>query len=323
MKKLKVLSAILYCFMLIFLQGCNGSSLISERLKSLELLTAKEEKANLQMSKEVLNCFSDNDAQGLKSLLCLKTQGLADIDEQISAGFDFFKGKVISFDEKDMSGYEGESIDYGETTFLERAWSINNIKTDADETYKIHIRDYYICENDKAREGISQITITSSTEQELVIGYQWPLHDNDGRDMSVEIVKKFDARDKNGLKAILCATTLDIEDIDKQIQGGFDLYEGKATWGKVGTDQQGHELYDGTHDWHASVSDDETIANGEPTRTSIDVQIDNIETDLGRIYRITFYANLLNKDDETSEGIEQIIIESDDGIKQVIGERLD
>jgi hypothetical protein len=141
--------------------------------------------------------------------------------------------------------------------------------------------------------------------------------------MSVEIVKKFDARDKNGLKAILCATTLDIEDIDKQIQGGFDLYEGKATWGKVGTDQQGHELYDGTHDWHASVSDDETIANGEPTRTSIDVQIDNIETDLGRIYRITFYANLLNKDDETSEGIEQIIIESDDGIKQVIGERLD
>ncbi|MDF2820128.1 MAG: hypothetical protein K0R15_569 [Clostridiales bacterium] len=323
MKKLKILCAILYCFMLIFLQGCNGSSLITERLKSLELLIAKEEKANLQMSKDVLNCFNDDDAQGLKSLLCLKTRGLVEIDEQISACFDFFKGKVISFDEKDMSGYEGKSIEYGETTFLERVWSINNIITDTDETYEIHIRDYYICENDKAREGISQITITSSTEQELVIGYRWPLHDNEGRDMSIEIVKKFDARDKNGLKVMLCATTLDIEDIDKQIQAGLDFYEGKATWGKVGTDYQGHELYNGKHDWYSSVSDDETIVNGVPTRTSIDVQIYNIETDLGNIYKITFYADLLNKDDETREGITQIIIESDDGIKQVIGERLD
>lgn len=323
MKKLRLLCAISCCAMLVFLQGCSFSSLISERLKLLEKVTIREEKENLQTSKDVLDCFSNDDAQSLRSLLCLKTQGLSDIDEQISAGFDFFKGKVISFDDKDMSGSEDRSIEYGETTFLERAWSIKNIKTDAtDEIFEFIIRDFYICEDDKEREGIAQITIKGRPGHELVIGYRWPSYDSEGRDMSLQIIKLFDAKDMDGLKAMLCATTLGIADIDKQIQEGFDFYKGKSIDDIVGKDN-GHNIHDGRLDWHASVSDDETISNGRPTSTSIDAQIDNIITDTGEHYKITFYANLLNKSDENSVGISQIIITSDDGCEQIIGERLE
>ena len=41
----------------------------------------------------------------------LKTQGLTDIDQQILASFDFSTGSVISFDEKDITGYESEAIE--------------------------------------------------------------------------------------------------------------------------------------------------------------------------------------------------------------------
>ena len=65
------------------------------------------------------------------------------------------------------------------------------------------------------------------------------------------------------------------------------------------------------------------MKNGKPTRTSITVINENIETDANKTYKIEFHANLLYIGDETRKGITQIIITDGEGKKIVIGERLD
>ncbi|SHO51614.1 DUF5104 domain-containing protein [Anaerocolumna xylanovorans] len=244
-------------------------------------------------------------------------QGLTDIDEQIQAGFDLFKGKVVSFN-KDLLGSEEKSIEHGKTTLLERYWFVKDILTDTDEVYEIDINAYIIYENDKNREGISQITVTGSDGTEYKIGYKWPSYYREGSDMSYKVINAFSENDIDGLKSMFCAKTLEIADIDEQIQKGFDFFEGKATMGKV----EGENIvYDGNHDYDTSVSENEIVKNNEPTQTSITVLNENIETDAGKVYKIEFYAYLLHAENETYKGISQIVIISDDGTKQVIGEK--
>lgn len=312
MKKLNVL--IVSCVMVMALLSACGSG----RLDILYSDMANMEKSNLEITNDVLGCFSENDAEGLKVLLCAKTQGLTDIDEQILTAFDFFEGEVISFDDY-LLGYESESTENGKTTFLERSWNIKDIITNEGAAYNIFINVYSICKDDKNREGISQITITRSDDTELKIGYEWPVYYDEGRDMASKVINAFSENNMDDLKYMLCSKTLEMTYIEAQIQMGLEFFEGEATKGKV----EGKNItYDGRHDYHTSVSDDEIVQNGEPISTSITVFNENIETDAGKIYEIEFYAYLLNTDDETYEGISQIIISSDDGRECVIGERV-
>lgn len=190
MKSIKVICAILSFVLIELLTSCGSLPSQSERLMLLNSNTATEKVENLQMSQDVIKSINGKDTQGLKALFCLKTQELTDIDDQILACFDFIKGAVTSFDEKNITGYEGETIKDGEISYLERSWRIKDIVTDEKETYEIYINQFRICENDKRREGISQITITNSDNTEMVVGYRWPNYDNKGREMSAEIIKK-------------------------------------------------------------------------------------------------------------------------------------
>jgi hypothetical protein len=321
MKISKVICVVLSCAVVMSLTGCNLINGIQNRAKLLTSEVANMGNSNLKISKEVLRCFSENDTKGLKDLLCAKTLGLPDIDEQILVGFNSFKGKVISFNQ-DLLGYEGDDIENGKKVFLERSWNIENIETDADKTCEIYIYQYVICDNDKTREGISQITITNSDGTEFTIGYKWPIYYNDGRDMSYKVVKAFSDKDMDGLKSMFCAKTLKAADIDAQIQMGLSFFKGKATMGKTGT-VDGHDTFDGNHDYRTYVTDHEIVKSHEPICTSISVMNENIETDTGKIYKIEFYAYLLNNGDEAYKGISQIIIINGDGTKQIIGERLD
>ncbi len=314
----KVICAILSCAMVMLSSGCSFFD-IPTRGKMLDSEVTNMKKSNLEITKDVLNCFSGKDAKALKTLLCEKTQGLTDIHEQILAGFDLFKGKVTSFNEY-VSGYEGDSTENGRKTLLERSWNVEDIVTDVGGVYKISINAYITNEDDKKKEGISQITITCSDGKKLEIGYKWPSYYSEGRDMSCKVIKAFSENDMDGLKSMLCAKTLGKVDIDAQIRAGLSFFEGKATKGKV---EGEYTVYDGNHDYHTSVSDDEIVKNNKPTRTSITVLNENIETDASKIYKIEFYAYLLCIDDETCKGISQIIITGDDGRKHVIGERLD
>lgn len=316
MKNKRIIFLILICFMLMLLQGC---SFLQSRLRMLESELNSASEYKLEIANNVLNCFSEDDETALKALLCTKTVGLEDIDDQIQTGFDLFKGKVISFNDKFL-GYEGKSTEYGRTTRLERAWSVEEIVTDSGDEYEIYISSYVIYEEDKNREGISKIIITCSDGTEYQIGYEWPSYYKEGSELSHKVVTALSENDIDGLKSMFCGKTLDIVDINEQVQNGLNFFEGKATMGKV---EGKNIVYDGNHDFHTTVSDDEIVKNYEPTRTSISVFNENIETNSGKIYSMEFYAYLLYTGDESFEGISQITIISEDGTKQVIGERLD
>lgn len=271
-----------------------------------------------ELSEVIVSCFSESNTDILKNMFCVKTQKLSDIDEQILEGFDFFEGKVISFDDKVLA-YEGSHVENGKKTFLERGWPVKKIKTDAGRTYELYIRVYFIYEQDKNREGISQISITREDGKELEIGYIWPDHYNEGSDMSRKIVGMFDDGDKAGLETLFCAKSLETADISQQIQEALDFYQGVAIAGKV---DDSNTLYDGKHDYHTSVSDDEVVKNHKPISTTIATHISNIETNAGKTYEMDFYAYILCVDDETLKGISQIIITDDNGNKRIIGERI-
>ena len=154
-------------------QGCGP---LPSRVDMLNALAAKEQKENLETSKNLLDCFSSKNAEGLKELLCKRTRDLADIDDQILASFDFFSGSVVSFDENKLSGTEDSSIRKGKTTRLVRSWNIYDITTDTGDIYEIYVHKYYIWLDDISREGISQVSIYSSGEK-LTIGRKWPSYD--------------------------------------------------------------------------------------------------------------------------------------------------
>lgn len=319
MEKFKKMHIILALVMVMaLLSGCN---IVSSRLRQLNEETASTSKSNLETSNSLLDCFSQNDVEGLKALLCVKTQALSDIDEQIQKCFEFFGGTVDSFGDI-KSGYEGKSTSYGKTTLHERSWSIHDIANSNGETYEIYISAWIICEEDANREGIAKIVLTRNSDgEELEIGYKWPRHYNDGRDLSVKVVNAFSEHDVNGLTSLLCAKALEIENIDEQIQAAIAFFEGIATKGKIGT-RDGRDLYDGNHDYHTSVSDYEIVENYEPVHTSIAVFIENIETDADQVYTIEYYSFLLDADDD-SEGISQIIITNNDGDERIIGKKIE
>jgi hypothetical protein len=108
-------------------------------------------------------------------LLCPKTHDLTDTDQQILAAFKLFDGKVTSFN-KDLLGYEGDDTEYGIKILLDRDWDIKDIVTDVGNKYTIQIHTYNICDADKSRVGITDITITSSDGTNLQIGYGWPFY---------------------------------------------------------------------------------------------------------------------------------------------------
>ena len=342
-KILRILSVLLFCVMVLF-TGCSlfDSIPTKKELTEKAVKVADDAKKNIagtaveklnsffdefhdkgelniteeELSKIIVNCFSDKDTNTLKKAFCQKTQELSDVDEQIRKGFDLFTGKVISYDIE--MGYEGYNVEYGKTTFLERSWTIKEIKTDANRSYELYLSVYFT-DNDKKKVGISQISITDDHDNKYEIGYKWPSYYNVGSDLSIKIVNMLDDRDKAGLKALLCKKTLQAADIDKQIEEAFDFYKGIAIAGKVNDKDI---IYDGRHDYHADVSDDEVVINNKPVSTYIETHVSNIETSAGKTYEMDFYAYLLCENDEARKGISQIIITSNKGEKHIIGEQI-
>ena len=126
------------CFIILItsFSDCNA---ISSRLDMLDSETANADKSNAETSDKLMNYLKDKDIASFKAMLCPKTQGLTDIDDQILSTFDFIKGKIVSYNKHPEAGYEGSGVDYGKTTFLERSWTINDVVTDENKIYSINI----------------------------------------------------------------------------------------------------------------------------------------------------------------------------------------
>jgi len=121
------------------------------------------------MSEEVLKYLDTDDVEGLKSMFCEKTIALIpDLDEQIEAAMDFYKGKTVSY--RGILGSEGESVENGITTKLDINPHITDIETDAGGKYHIKIYAYIIYTKDTTMEGISEIDIYTEDDTVCVIG---------------------------------------------------------------------------------------------------------------------------------------------------------
>lgn len=310
----KAICIVLSCLMIMLMSGCGAISKVIKRA-----LDSSKQPTNLEISQNILDCFDNEDVQGLKELLCPKTQGMEDIDKQIREGFDFLDGKVVSFDEN-VSNDESESVDHGTTEKLSHTLHIEDITTDTGGTYKLYVSINLIYIEDEDREGITVITIVNKDNNTTFqIGYTWPDHHTEGRKISTEIVEALGEGDLEALKYTLCEETSEIPDIDEQIQAAFDFFEGEALIGEV---EGGPYKYDGNHDFKTTVSDDEVIKRYEPVSTSVYVYCTNIETNADRVYELEFYAYLLCDEHEEYEGVSQITICDEHGNKVIIGDKI-
>lgn len=147
---------ILITFFAAMLQGCsNGKFINSEKI-------AKEN------CEDILKYLEDGDKEGLKNMFCNKISSSEELDKQIGEAIDFFEGKTSSYDAKTSSG--GTSYRDGEIVRLKVSPSIEDIITDADKKYEIKFYLYIVCAEDKDKEGISEISITSDSGEECIIG---------------------------------------------------------------------------------------------------------------------------------------------------------
>ena len=321
-KRKTICLALCLVIILLVLSGCSSiHPWIESRLKELNESFPSETKEKLEMSREILRCFNEDDMEGLKTMFCTKTQGLDDIDEQIESGFDIIDGNIVSFNEDNVAGSEGESISDGEAMRLDRLWSIKNITTNTSKSYEIWVNINLIYEDDKDREGITQLKIITDDSTEVIIGYKWPDYYKEGSHYARSVIEALSQGDTEALKDELCQQTLEIDHIDAQIQAGFDFFEGKCFFGDIG-EADDPTVYDGKYDVHSTVIEDERVEDHVPVRTLLTVYSKNIMTDTGRIYEMELYAYLLFVGNEAYEGISQIKISSDEGRELIIGERL-
>jgi hypothetical protein len=96
-----------------------------------------------------------------------------------------------------------------------------------------------------------------------------------------------DARDIDGIKEMLCEETLALPDIDEQIAGALDFFEGKVV------------SYGFSHPGGGGDS----IEWGETIKLYRTPYIDDIKTDAGKTYKVGFHYYLIYKDNENKVGI--------------------
>ncbi len=68
----------------------------------------------------------------------------------------------------------------------------------------------------------------------MIIGYKWPDIYKEGSHYANKVIEALGEDNAEALKEELCQPTLEIEDIDAQIQAGFDFFEGKCFFGDIG-----------------------------------------------------------------------------------------
>lgn len=127
-------------------------------------------KIEKEQCEAILQYLDNDDVEGLKSMFCNKVESSTELDTQIQDAMDFFEGKTISYDT--VLGAGGGSYKDGKIDWKDIHPHITEIVTDANKKYDIKFYSYIICESDKDKVGISEISIKSENDEECIIG-EW------------------------------------------------------------------------------------------------------------------------------------------------------
>ena len=142
----KLLTIILLLIMTLTFSGCffsdyNGPSAI-------------------ETAKKVLECFDNDDVEGLKSLFCEDVlTNVDDLDEQIKEIFNLYEGKSVERGTI-RGGSSEKSYREGELVFYDIGPSIDDIKTDkSDKYYSIQLCMHLVNKKHPERVGIGAIIL--------------------------------------------------------------------------------------------------------------------------------------------------------------------
>lgn len=106
----------------------------------------------------VYTAFCNKDSKAISSLFCEKTQSSHNLNDEIEGAFEFFDGKIVSYESFSVST-NGEKVREGVVVESHRSPRIEGIKTDNGHIYDILINNREICSDDSSIEGFSAITI--------------------------------------------------------------------------------------------------------------------------------------------------------------------
>ncbi len=108
----------------------------------------------------VINCFDEEDNEGLKKLFCQQTlETIPDLDKQIKSAMEFYDGKSVSHGS--VIGNEGMDMDNGQVVRKDYNPQIPDLTTDAGKKYYIVISSYVINIKYPEKVGISKIKLIS------------------------------------------------------------------------------------------------------------------------------------------------------------------
>ncbi|MBQ5317879.1 MAG: DUF5104 domain-containing protein [Oscillospiraceae bacterium] len=151
----KVISLVLIFFCCTLLGGCNNR--LNDEFKSP---IHQETNNESNLVDNVINCFDEEDSEGLKKLFCQQTlEKTPDLDKQIESAMEFYEGKSVSHGA--VIGNEGVTMDNGQVIRKDYNPQIPDLITDTEKKYYIVISSYVINTKYPEKVGVSKIKILS------------------------------------------------------------------------------------------------------------------------------------------------------------------
>ncbi|MGN0655591.1 MAG: DUF5104 domain-containing protein, partial [Ruminiclostridium sp.] len=141
----------------LFSTGCDyfpdGSTFISNVIDAFDRIDRQK------LARDIVECFNNEDIEGLKDMFCDYVKDRHDLDAEISNAFDFLNGRITKWDYE--IGPESKSIEYGRATYLQFVTNLEDISTESDDanTYLISYCYYERCDDYKETEGMTHLVV--------------------------------------------------------------------------------------------------------------------------------------------------------------------
>ena len=137
-------------------------------------VTKKDPSSIKVQSEEILRCFDEKDAEGLKSMFCQNSIDYYDIDSEIQNAFDLYEGESVSYKIYSNGGWSG-GYDNGICVDKHSTPEIGNIKTNCGKKYTIGYCTYEVYEKDEGKVGICVIALRDDNGNQLAAigGFGW------------------------------------------------------------------------------------------------------------------------------------------------------
>ena len=152
----------------VLLQGCtkeDGNKGTEEKEYETPLMMSRRQ------GEEIIEYVVNKDKEGLKSVFSKHISETHNLDKEIDEFFEFIDGEIVSYDtpEGSMGGGRKRDGEYVERT---TGGQIENIITSTGNKYMISFMTYYICEENKDKEGVSVLGVVDANSYKGEIPYQ-------------------------------------------------------------------------------------------------------------------------------------------------------